>query len=142
MTGIESCLWGRACLPTSPSTTGIQRMAAILGLAASSFHRLLLSSLSLSVSSRPLFSLCESPGHEWRSSFPLFALNTLLRISLCLSLSLPLSASLAMNVSLHDRREREFPFPLPSAIRVILRSDITTNRYLSSRCLLVSQNRK
>lgn len=42
MTGIESCLWGRACLLASPSTTGIQRMAAILGL--TSFHRLLLSS--------------------------------------------------------------------------------------------------
>lgn len=141
MTGIESCLWGRACLPTSPSTTGIQRMAAILGLAASSFHRLL-SSLSLSLSlQRPLFSTCANrQATSGVSSFPLFALNAL---SLSLSLRIPRDA----NVSLHDPSSRHpsprarisiLPSPGGYAIRVIFRSDITTNRYLSSRCLLVS----
>lgn len=112
MTGIESYLWGRACLPTSPSTTGIQRMAAILGLAASSFHRLL-SSLSLSLSlQRPLFSTCANrQATSGVSSFPLFALN---------ALSLSPSASLTMQTFLSTihrrdihRREREFPFSLP-----------------------------
>lgn len=145
MTGIESYLWGRACLPTSPSTTGIQRMAAILGLAASSFHRLLLPpppllTLSLSLSSTStLLHMCESPSHEWR----LFLSTFRAKRSLSLSLRIPHDA----NVSLHDPSSRHpsprarisiLPSPGGYEIRVIFRSDITTNRYLSSRCLLVS----
>lgn len=115
-------------------------MAAILGLAASSFHRLLLSSLSLSLLASTLLPVRIARPRVAFFLSTFHAEHSLANLSL--SLSPRLSASLAMNVSLHDRREREFPFPLPSAIRVILRSDITTNRYLSSRCLLVSQNRK